>query len=186
MKHLMIDIEAMDDKPTAAITAIAAAFFNPETGEVGKTFYRRISLDDAMKNGGTVSAEAITWCLKQSSETRSNLLYDDCQDIDLAVCDFYDFVNTNMNPFEVKVWHGCPSLRSAILRTAMNKFVGECFEYGSEQSVVTVNELAMSLGLNMDSIIPCSGLRNAYEQIIYNIKLVSYVWMYLVKIASVK
>lgn len=26
MKHLMIEIEAMDDKPTAAVTAIAAVF----------------------------------------------------------------------------------------------------------------------------------------------------------------
>lgn len=35
MKHLMIDLETMDNKPTAAITAIGAVLFNPETGEMG-------------------------------------------------------------------------------------------------------------------------------------------------------
>lgn len=186
MKHLMIEIEAMDDKPTAAILAVAAAFFNPKTGEVGKTFYRRISLDDAIKNGGTVSAEMIAWYLKQSADTREKLLSEHCQDTEMAMYDFFDFVNTNMTPLAIKVWYGCPSLRSAVLRTAMNRFGGEGFEYGNEQSVVTINELAKSLGLNMESIIPYSESKNAYDQVVYNIKVVSYIWMYLDKIASVK
>ncbi|MGS3390756.1 3'-5' exonuclease [Citrobacter portucalensis] len=186
MKHLMIDIEAMDDKPTAAITAIAAIFFNPETGEVGKTFYRRISLDDAMSNGGTVSAEAIEWWLRQSSEIRCQLLDDDCQDLELAICDFYAFVNENADPSTVKLWNGCPSLHSSVLRHALNKFAGQCFTHGNEQSVITMVELASTLGLNMENIIPYTFTRNAHNHAIHNIKIVSYVYSYLIKIASVK
>lgn len=186
MKHLMIDLETMDTKPTAAITAIAAIFFNPESGEVGETFYRRISLEDSMSNGGTVSADAILRLLRQPTGIRRQMIDDFFHDIESAICDFYDFVNSNMPLQGVKVWYGCPSLRIAVLRTAMQKFVAEDFEYGNEQSVVTVNELAKSLGLNMESIIPRSGISNAYDQVIYNVKVVSYVWMYLVKIASVK
>ncbi|MBJ8955886.1 3'-5' exonuclease [Citrobacter braakii] len=186
MKHLMIDIEAMDDKSTAAITAIAAIFFNPETGEIGETFSRRISLDDAMSNGGTVSAEAIEWWLRQPSEVRCQLLDDDCQDIELAICDFYAFINENADPASVKLWNGCPSLHSSVLRHALNKFAGQCFTHGNEQSVITMVELASTLGLNMDSIIPYTFTRNAYNHAIHNIKIVSYIWMYLVKIASVK
>lgn len=186
MKHLMIDIEAMDDKPTAAITAIAAIFFNPETGEIGESFSRRINLEDSMNKGGTASAEVILRWLRQPAGVRRQMFDDFLYDIEDAISDFYDFVNSNMPPLGVKVWYGCPSLRSAVLRTVMQKFVGDSFEYGNEQSVVTVNELAKSLGLNMESIIPNSGINNAYDQVVYNIKVVSYVWMYLVKIASVK
>lgn len=186
MKHLMIDLEAMDDKSTAAITAIAAIFFNPETGEVGKTFYRRISLEDAMSNGGTVSAEAIEWWLRQSSEIRCQLLDEDCQDLELAICDFYAFVSENAESSAVKLWNGCPSLHSSVLRHALNKFAGPCFSYGNEQSVITVVELASTLGLNMDNIIPYTFTRNAYNHAIHNIKIVSYVYAYLIKIASVK
>lgn len=186
MKHLMIEIEAMDDKPTAAVTAIAAIFFNPETGEVGKTFYRRVSLDDAMSNGGTVSAAAIKWWLQQPSEERDQLLFEDCQDIELAVCDFYDFVNKNMTPLATKLWCGCPSMHGNILRHVLNKYTGMSFEYGNEQSVVTMVELAKSLGLNMDAIIPYAITRNAYNNAIHNVKIISYIWMYLDKIASVK
>ncbi|MEH5619552.1 3'-5' exoribonuclease [Enterobacter cloacae] len=186
MKHLMIEIEAMDDKPTAAVTAIAAIFFNPETGEVGKTFYRRVSLDDAMSNGGTVSAAAFKWWLQQPSEGRHQLLYEDCQDIELAVYDFYDFVNKNMTPLATKLWCGCPSVHGNILRHVLDKYAGMSFEYGNEHSVVTMVELAKALGLNMDTIIPYTFTRNAYNHAIHNIKIVSYIWMYLDKIASVK
>ncbi|EMQ2222828.1 3'-5' exoribonuclease [Citrobacter freundii] len=186
MKHLMIDIEGMDEKSTAAITAIAAIFFNPETGEVGKTYYRRISLDDAMKNGGTVSAKAIEWWLQQSEEEREQLLDEDCQDIELAVCDFYDFVTMNTQPETIKLWCGCPSLHSPVLRNALNKFADQCFDYSNEQSVITMVELASTLGLNMEKIIPYTFTRNAYNHAIHNIKIVSYVYSYLIKIASVK
>lgn len=186
MKHLMIEIEAMDDKPTAAVTAIAAIFFNPETGEVGKTFYRRVSLDDAMSNGGTASAAAIKWWLQQPSEERDQLLFEDWQDIELVVCDFYDFVNKNMTPLATKLWCGCPSMHGNILRHILDKYTGMSFEYGNEQSVVTLVELAKSLGLNMEAIIPYTFTKNAYNHAIHNIKIVSYIWMYLDKIASVK
>ncbi|MCV5360349.1 3'-5' exoribonuclease, partial [Escherichia coli] len=39
MKHLMIDLETMDNKPTSAIASIGAVFFDPETGEMGEQFY---------------------------------------------------------------------------------------------------------------------------------------------------
>ncbi|KLP41766.1 3'-5' exonuclease [Enterobacter ludwigii] len=186
MKHLMIDIEAMDDKPTAAITAIAAVFFDPESGEVGNKFYRRICLADAMSHGGTVSAEFILWWLRQPSETRAQLLDDDCQDIELAMCDFYAFVNENADPQTVKLWNGCPSLHSSILRNSLNKFAGQCFNYGNEQSVITMVDLAEALGLNMEKIVAYDYPRNAYNHAIHNIRIVTYVWSYINRVASVE
>lgn len=187
MKHLMIHIDAMDDKPTAAITSIAAAFFNPETGEVGKTFYRWINLADAMKNGGTVGAEAIEWLTLQSAAMNELMFNDDCQDIDLAICDFYDFVIRNNEESQfIHSWNICPSLHYPVLRHSLNKFADQCLTYAGEQSVTTIIDLASDLGLNLNSIIPLEPEMNAYDHVMHNIKIVSYVRMYLDKIASVK
>lgn len=186
MKHLMINLEAMDENATAAITAIAGIFFDPESGEIGKTFYRRISLEDAMNNGGTVSAKAIEWWLRQHSVVRCQLLDDDCQDIELAICDFYSFVTENADPTVVKVWSKCPSLQASVLRHALNKFTGPCYAYGNEQSVTTIIELAETLGLNMKTIIPYGLVHNAYNNAMNDIQIISYVSMYLTKVASVK
>lgn len=186
MKHLMIDIDAMDDKSTAAITAISAVFFNPETGELGKSFSRRINLGESMSLGGTINAESIEWMLHQSDETRLQLFDEDSQDCELVFCDFYAFVCEHADPSSVKLWSRCPSLYSPVLRHALNRFAGMCFTFNNEQSVTTVIELAHTLGLNMDSIIPYTMMSCTYNNAIHNIKIVSYVYAYLIKIASVK
>lgn len=74
MKHLMIDLETMDNKPTAAITAIGAVLFNPETGEMGETFYRRISLTSSVDYDCTMGADTVLWWLRQSIEAKTRLL----------------------------------------------------------------------------------------------------------------
>ncbi|MGR8620255.1 3'-5' exoribonuclease domain-containing protein [Escherichia coli] len=56
MKHVMIDIEAMDNKPTAAIASIAAAIFDPISGEVSASMYRRIAIESSEAFGGTLGA----------------------------------------------------------------------------------------------------------------------------------
>ncbi|EJE0690466.1 3'-5' exoribonuclease, partial [Salmonella enterica subsp. enterica serovar Newport] len=76
MKHLMIDLETMDNKPTAAITAIGAVLFNPETGEMGETFYRRISLTSSVDYDCTMGADTVLWWLRQSIEAKSEIIND--------------------------------------------------------------------------------------------------------------
>ncbi|MED8828733.1 3'-5' exoribonuclease [Escherichia coli] len=46
--HLMIDLETMGKKSNAPIVVIGAVFFDPQTGEIGPTFYIVISLVDAL------------------------------------------------------------------------------------------------------------------------------------------
>ncbi|ELD68715.1 3'-5' exonuclease [Escherichia coli] len=179
MQHLMIDVELMDEKHTAAITGLSAVFFDPTTGEVGKQFYRRISLDDCMSNGGTVSAHAIQWWLRQPSEVRSQILDDDCQDIELAICDLYGFIIENSDAKYVKTWFGCPSMHSKVIHHYLDRFAGQCFLEANEQSVITMVTIAEELGLNMNSIIKYDFQRNSLAHALHNIKIVSYIWMFL-------
>lgn len=70
MSHVMIDLETMDTRPSAAITAIGGAVFNLELG-VYETFYERVEL--STRYGGTMSPDTIKWWLKQSDEARAEV-----------------------------------------------------------------------------------------------------------------
>lgn len=189
MKHLMIDLETMDNKPTAAITALAGVLFNPVTGEVGKRFYRRISLENSVALGGTMGAETVLWWMRQTAEARSEFLCDDCQDLDQALNDFYMFLSENADMHTLQVWGKGPSFDNVILRHTLNK-CGHSFalwNFWNDRDVRTVEQIAKDLGLNLKSIITFDGVpHHALYDAIHQAKIVSYVWMYLIKIASVK
>lgn len=74
MQHTLIYIEALDTKPRGAITAIAAVTFDPKTQTLGKRFCKRVDPESSVSRGGTISAALFKWWLRQSSESRSELL----------------------------------------------------------------------------------------------------------------
>ena len=70
MKHLMIDLETMGTLFNAPVLAIGAVFFDPETGELGETFYGGIDVEDACRYGKP-SGSTIKWWMKQGDEARA-------------------------------------------------------------------------------------------------------------------
>lgn len=189
MKHLMIDIETMDNKPTAAITAIGAVYFDPVAGEMGKTFYRRVSLTSSVKYGCTMGAETVLWWLRQSSEARGELLNDDNQKLDYVLQDLSCFITDNADPHYLQVWGKGPAFDNVILRHSAEKcgISYPLWNYWNDRDVRTVEEISKDLGLNIRSIIKFEGTpHHALYDAIHQAKIVSYVWTYLVKIASVK
>lgn len=93
MKHLSIDIETADDKPTAAILSIGAYWFDPYpkqaiqgTGQFGRVqyepgneynsmraFYLNVSLDDEISRGFTWSQKTMEWWRAQTTEAKEAL-----------------------------------------------------------------------------------------------------------------
>ena len=45
MSHVMIDLETLDTKPSTKILSLGAVIFDPENGELGETFYRKLNSD---------------------------------------------------------------------------------------------------------------------------------------------
>lgn len=66
---ISIDLETLKARYDAAILSIGAAVIDLDTGTLGETFYREITLDSAMKAGG-VSADTLSWWLNQSEKAR--------------------------------------------------------------------------------------------------------------------
>lgn len=189
MKHLMIDIETMDNKPTAAIVALAGVFFDPLTGEMGKRFYRRISLESSVGFGGTMGTDTVLWWIRQTPEARSEFFCDDCQDLDFALQDFSAFIGENADAHHLQVWGKGPAFDQVILRHAAELcgFTHPFWNFWNDRDVRTVEQIAKDLGLNLKSIIEFDGVQHhALYDAVHQAKIVSYVWMYLTKIASVK
>jgi hypothetical protein len=69
-EHLMIDIETLDTKPTAAVLSIGAMFFDPLSGDLGEYFNRQVSLKSCTALGLTVDPDTIMWWMQQSDAAR--------------------------------------------------------------------------------------------------------------------
>lgn len=75
--HLMIDLETMGTRPTAAIVSIGAVFFDTESELLGDEFYERIELNSVIQHEETtLEADTIKWWLTQSSEARREIVKD--------------------------------------------------------------------------------------------------------------
>lgn len=74
--HIMIRVTALDSRPSAAIAAIAAVAFNPETGAIADQMYCPVDIESSQREGGTIGASAFKYWLRQSAESRSELLSD--------------------------------------------------------------------------------------------------------------
>lgn len=66
---ISIDLETLKARYDAAILSIGAAVIDLDTGKMGETFYREISLSTAMKSG-SVSADTLCWWVGQSEKAK--------------------------------------------------------------------------------------------------------------------
>ena len=74
MKDVMLDIEAIDTRPTSAIMQIAACYFDRKSGKIGKTFFENIDLKSCIQKGLTVSGDTLYWWFEQSDNARMSMI----------------------------------------------------------------------------------------------------------------
>jgi len=75
MKHVMIDLETLGTSPQAPILSIGAVFFDPETGETGRTLHDKLDFESACE-GRAIDPATVKWWLTQSEDARQALLED--------------------------------------------------------------------------------------------------------------
>ena len=76
MTHIMLDLETWGTAPGSALRSIGAVAFNPESGELGATFYRNISDESCEDMGLSKDPETVAWWAGQSAEAQTQLLED--------------------------------------------------------------------------------------------------------------
>ncbi|HBA2736966.1 TPA: exonuclease [Escherichia coli] len=172
--HLMIDLETMGKKSNAPIVVIGAVFFDPQTGEIGPTFYIVISLVDAMDTGAVPDGSTIEWWLAQSSEARSAILVDQVKLVD-ALIQFREFINEYSDEKFVQVWGNGATFDNTILRTSYERLNIPCpWRYYNDRDVRTIVELGKTIGFDARTVIPFEGVRhNALDDARHQAKYVT-------------
>lgn len=69
LDHFAIDLETLGTRYNAAVVSIGVVAFNPQSGELGKEFYREIDLNSAIKSG-TITGSTLQWWVNQSPNAR--------------------------------------------------------------------------------------------------------------------
>ena len=116
MNHCMIDIETCGNRFDAPILSIGAVMFDPDTGRLGKEFYRAIGPDSAFRHGRP-GGETFKWWMEQSDAARKAAV-SGTDDLEVALGVLSDFAW----PWkDVQVWGNGPSFDMTILEYAYSQ-----------------------------------------------------------------
>jgi len=117
MKDIMVDLETMDNVPSAAIVAIGAVECDLTTGEIGDEYYRIVNLDK--QPGTTINAETLYWWLGQSDGARKALTVERKVSLDTMCTTFNNWIySLKVNSDNLRLWGNGASFDNAILRYA--------------------------------------------------------------------
>ncbi|WP_353613642.1 3'-5' exonuclease [Mangrovibacter phragmitis] len=144
MKHVMIDIEALDKKPTAAIVSLAAAVFDPMTGRVDASMYRTVNIESSEAAGGTIGADTVKWWFKKSRDVQAAVLSDQAVQLGVALADLNLFVLAYCDADSVKVWARGTDYDMPIISHAMQSIgIRPVWNFWNVRDVRTVEEISL-------------------------------------------
>jgi hypothetical protein len=118
MNNIMIDLETLDTRPTAAILSLGAVFF--DKSGLGKEFYHTITLDSCLTTNLSVSGDTFKWWMAQKGEARQALFVDNVELRD-ALHDFTCWLAEYCDTKTVKVWGNGADFDNVILQHAYAK-----------------------------------------------------------------
>lgn len=120
--NVMIDLETMDNTPTAAIVAIGAVCMDLTTPKLGPTFYQRIHLGSAVEHGGTIGADTVLWWMQQSEAARDEITRTDAPALDIVeALELFNAWMRDNTEDDVAVWGNGASFDNVILRGACQR-----------------------------------------------------------------
>jgi len=172
MSDVMIDLETLGNGPNATIIALGAQRFKPETGELLKTFYRRVDWASAMLSGKT-DASTLQWWFQQNEEARLEVIKPG-DPLSQVLDDFDDwFVQGE------KVWGNGACFDITILQNAfLSHEMDTPWKFFNVRDVRTISDLASHL-IVRDSV-PFTGVKhNALSDATWQAQYVSKMYQAL-------
>lgn len=122
MRDIMLDLETFNNTPDSVICAIGATEFDPESGALGRTFYRVVDPQSCVELGMTIGADTVKWWLRQTDEARVAISKPGGDHIKSALRDFVSFVeNMDCSAKHVRVWGNGAAFDNVILAGAFRR-----------------------------------------------------------------
>jgi hypothetical protein len=141
LNHITIRVTALDARPSAAIAAIAAVAFNPETGAIADQMYCSVDIESSQREGGTIDASAFKYWLRQSAESRSELLSDVSLELREALTKLNLFVLRQGEFGSCPVWFKNLDIDAPIIYSAMAAAgIAPAWQYAHAHHVSTLIE----------------------------------------------
>lgn len=171
MFNIMIDIETLSTTMNAAILSVSACYFDPDTGEIGKTFDKQINLQSSLNARRDVNADTVIWWMGQSDNARghfkTNAKSETMTEVLTAFANFVDDRSL--------VWGNGSSFDLGILKTAFDKCkIPTPWKFWNERDVRTIVQVGHMLDFNPKQDMPFKGTRhNALDDSIHQAKYVS-------------
>ena len=176
MKHVMLDLETMSTMSNAAIVAIGAVVFDPDTGEMGGTFYCNVDLESSAAYGLHIHGGAVMWWLERSEEARMALLADRLP-LDEALRRFTRYLQAFG---EVFVWGNGATFDNVILANAYEAAgLERPWSYKNDRDVRTIEGLGQEICNAAEERERAGIHHHALDDAIYQARYVSKIWQAL-------
>ena len=179
MKDIMLDIETMGTGDNAAIMSIGACYFDPLTGEVGKTFHEQVSLESCVALGMEIDASTVIWWMGQSDEARSkfysNSKAKSCQRV---IAELRCFIDVS-----AKVWGNGIGFDNVKVNN-LTRLTGHepLWEFWNDRDVRTIVDLGKLIGADPKRDMPFDGVKHdALADAIHQAKYTSMIIQNLIK-----
>ena len=144
--HLMIDLETLDNRPSAVIRSIGAVWFGD--GVLGAEFYTRIDPQSCVDYGLSLGVSTIEWWLKQGDAARAEMCKPG-KSLPDALASFSEFVCAGPEP--AGVWGNGASFDNVILANAYDACrVRRPWKFWADRCYRTVKAAAPSVEMKRD------------------------------------
>lgn len=166
----MIDIETLGTFMNAPVVTIGACFFDPMTGEIGKKFYAKIDVKDALRFG-VLDPETLVWWLGQEKDAQKELTSGKAL-LAETLKELSVFYNSG---HDAAIWGNGPTFDITILEYAYHKALGQKapWPFWNVRDVRTVVQLAQGIVKKPANFTKDKVAHNAIDDCVFQVGYVS-------------
>ena len=136
MTNIMLDLETFGLDPNAAIVAIGAVEFFPESNTLGDEFYKNIELRSSVESGGIIDPDVVVWWMKQEKGAKDSLFVDG-QHSHSVLLDFLSWIKSLEG--EPIIWGNGSAFDNVVLRQSYKRSsLQEPWSYKNDRCYRTV------------------------------------------------
>jgi len=171
MNHVMIDLETIGNDYDGIFTTIGACVFDPQTGELGRTFYESVNWESAVAAGRTITPDTLKGWMTQSEAAQKEITKDG-RKLETVLREFASWL-----PGEAVVWGNGPTFDIGKLETAYG-YYNIPWKFYNIRCVRTIRDLAWDW-VDRDDIPFVGEKHNALADAIHQATYVSKMWQAL-------
>lgn len=178
MRDFSIDLETLSTRWDAAILSIGCVKFDRDTGEIGRRFYKEISLDTAIARGH-VSGDTLAWWMGQTQGARRVFTTKNREPLANALMLLSEFIGRNDC---ARVWGNGATFDITILEHAYATGahgLTPSWHFTNIRDMRTIVDAATEKGFNPWQV-PRVGIHhNAVDDAEYQAKVIASCWQAL-------